>query len=584
MKKFFTMISLFIFLFTINVHAGTYGDYSLVINEDYSYNVYIDGNTSGTPLTDYPDIFSLDNKVLTLNEGTRLVYLKTDADITVTSNDKPVSLYYADYKTSSADVTIVFKNLRNIFSEGQGFIFIGSHKSAEIIDSYFASACFGLYDWDFRSDGKERLIIKNSTIDEANTISSYTGLDISDSTINTNEIIGRGDNLIVNKSDIKTSGIVANYGLNGQLVNTQVIDSNIECLNTNCFLGNGNGQNPSGILHIQNSTIKNYHIENMRTTSSNKSYTKIINSSFENINDLYTNNPIYIIDSDLTIGYINNTSNDVYNSQNGVYVENSKLNIGKFNAMGNIDINNSYIESDTLQFGTYPVNNKLVINNSYIRLNDNNGYNSLYNANSLSIHNSNFLAKTSGEKVYYISRSLSEYDGADIGIDDYLSLIDEDGSELSLIGSGIFDPNIEKYQYYTLSYNDETPSKSLKLISKANVTFKVKNGTWEDGTTDDITLTKDVWTKFTDDEIPKNMIGKTKGHWEVEPNTSDYIKNSVTYTYVFDKEGIVKGIIDELKENPKTGVFSYSLLVLTLLSGAIILYIRLRNNTLFKKY
>lgn len=582
MKKVLYSLIFVLIIFVSRASADSFGDYSIVINEDYSYNVYLGGYTSNTPTTDYPDFFDFEDGVVTLHEGARIIYLCSAADITITSNDKPVSIYYMQNNTYSGDAHFTIRNLHNdyIGDHNGGFNMIGSYMSLEVYDSYFKSAYLQFYDTRPVESGKDRLILDNVTIEEIGAVVSYNGLSISDSDLNVTDVEEWRTNMYINNSTIKTSADVANYSTTP--LETKIIDSDIQCSRDNCFMGNGNGPSNSGKLYIENSHIKNYYIENMKGTYGNESYTKIINTSFENLNNFASNCPIYISNSEFDIGRLYNSSNDVYNTNNGVFIENSKLNIQTFTAMGNISVDNSYIETNGLIFNQYPVINSLNVKDSYVRLNTDNSPSLLYGSN-VSIRNSNFFAETNVDYVFFTSRSSSDWTGANIEIDNYLKLIDKNDVELHLLGLGDLNTSNNMYNTYVLAYDgDETYSQSLKIISKANVIFKVKNGTWEDGTTDDIVVTKDVWTKLSSDEIPTGMIGDTEGSWEIEPNAEDYIKGNITYVYKFKKKGIVKGIIEELTENPKTGVFRYSFITLVLLCISILVYRRLTFNRYFK--
>ena len=138
-------------------------------------------------------------------------------------------------------------------------------------------------------------------------------------------------------------------------------------------------------------------------------------------------------------------------------------------------------------------------------------------------------------------------------------------------------------------YDNPDDLSTVLLRDRVSVTFRVENGTWEDGSDADKSLELYAFDTLSFDQIPTNMIAKDgyeNGSWDSEL-MYDELNDDYVFTYSYKKKGIVesvKGVIEELTENPQTGVFSYSFIILALLSGAIIIYIRIRNNTLFKKY
>ena len=91
---------------------------------------------------------------------------------------------------------------------------------------------------------------------------------------------------------------------------------------------------------------------------------------------------------------------------------------------------------------------------------------------------------------------------------------------------------------YTYTFTEREP-----VITDTVVTFKVINGTWADGTTDDKTVT----VKLADgkgtlgaDDVPTGMKAKAGyegGAWDVTPDTStNGITGAVTYTFCFSKK------------------------------------------------
>ena len=162
-------------------------------------------------------------------------------------------------------------------------------------------------------------------------------------------------------------------------------------------------------------------------------------------------------------------------------------------------------------------------------------------------------------------------------LDDGLYFTDKNKTRLNqLVQHYVDNSNPDyNYDYYLLSYDDNTISRSAMLVSTATITFKVKGGTWKDGTTDDIVITKNVWEKLTQEELNKILSNIKDGSWDSIPNIDDYIKGDTVYTFTVSS---VKGVT----ENPKTGRI-FNSMILVILSGIfMVFYVRLMNKSSFK--
>ena len=99
------------------------------------------------------------------------------------------------------------------------------------------------------------------------------------------------------------------------------------------------------------------------------------------------------------------------------------------------------------------------------------------------------------------------------------------------------DKVISKELTFTYTYDEKT------RISKT-VTFKVANGSWDDGTATDRTVTlnghEGDTLKLSDGQIPavgsKPADGFKEGSWDVTPSTETAITEDVTYTYTYSKK------------------------------------------------
>lgn len=94
--------------------------------------------------------------------------------------------------------------------------------------------------------------------------------------------------------------------------------------------------------------------------------------------------------------------------------------------------------------------------------------------------------------------------------------------------------------------DDKTATCAVTVVSAATpisytVTFKVANGSWDDGTTADKSVTLDGnegdTLKLSADQIPavgtKPNDGYKAGSWDVTPSTDTAISSNVTYTYTY---------------------------------------------------
>ena len=216
------------------------------------------------------------------------------------------------------------------------------------------------------------------------------------------------------------------------------------------------------------------------------------------------------------------------------------------------EINNSYIKVD----GRSEFRVESVMNNSYFKVMQNDDYYALSLEKGLTVHNSYVYLESPNYNVINI------YSNSYLRVDDGIVITDKDKVEIHQQGSTFF-------------YSNNEPSHSLMFSSKATITFKVKNGTWKDGTTDDIVITKNVWEKLTEEELDKILNNILDGTWDTIPNTEDYIKGDTVYTFNVSK---VKGI----DENPKTGLINYSLLIMLLLVISSYIYTKVYKKTYFK--
>ena len=165
---------------------------------------------------------------------------------------------------------------------------------------------------------------------------------------------------------------------------------------------------------------------------------------------------------------------------------------------------------------------------------------------------------------------------------------------------------ITKSITYTYSYEN--------VLSYVDVTFKIQNGTWSDGTTNDKIVEIELYDgkgTLTDDDVPTNMIaefGFVNGKWDVTPNTNENgITKSITYTYSFEeniygegeeapeedidgKENVIKPEETPIKPedividtNPKTSDNVGIYFISSILSLFVLMLISLKNKKMINE-
>ena len=119
--------------------------------------------------------------------------------------------------------------------------------------------------------------------------------------------------------------------------------------------------------------------------------------------------------------------------------------------------------------------------------------------------------------------------GKNLILDDDIVVTNKDKVLLNLKS----EPNIK---YFT--YEDGISSESIMFSSLINITYKIENGTWEDGLVEDKVLKKVIWTSLDEDEVPKNMKpnkGYKNGSWDKEIIYDD-LNEDYVYVYRFIRE------------------------------------------------
>lgn len=410
--------------------------------------------------------------------------------------------------------------------------------------------------------------IKNSSIERGEGVekadfeifdSNYDAT-IEDATITVNDFrhyVSSGSNYFIKKDYINNSTINVDsmYGFSAIMENSTI--------NTNKL--------SSGYIDAKDSTI-NISVENSNTNDLNLEFLKLDNSKINNPGggQLYTSN---MNETDYSIKLINNsylelTGNASSIGSNGMYIENSTFKsntemiwtniantISPFEENnGTVTVKNSNFEANNLV-----ARNDLKVTNSNIKLKSlklerNDSYNiggNLYLDNSkMYIDNDDRL----GVEIYdlYFNKS---YLLSKASENAWLSTIDITTHNLAGINETQsvmpMDTNSSDYSFYD---NGEI-SKYVEIKTPLKVTFKIKNGTWKDGSKEDKIIETYYFGSIKDVDIPKEMVaaaGYESGSWDKEIVYND-LNEEYVYTYTFKtKEEKKKEEEDDKEDEPAT--------------------------------
>ena len=457
----------------------------------------------------------------------------------VTDNYNPVSSYPSDLFTLSNGVLTLNPNYLYDDVQSKVKLTITTDNKEVHLNRLLVNSIY-------TADGAI-ITIKDANLVVGGYIHPEAGIEIYDSTIDCYAINNEDDHpsdgiRIENSNIVFHAGIYTEGDDNSIIIRNSTIDGS----------GSGYIEVQLGPRHskgtfIENSTIKN--VDRVSYTSSSSLGKLFIKDSYIETNVLNGDTGIAIDNSTIIV------DNEIkaYNHNGADVSVNNSYVTGKTIRAFNIDIKDSYvfIESETNSYSDTFITayDSMTINNSNVLFND--------------LRRDGYVYWNSGLPNIVMKNN-------DI-------ITDIEGNPLH-IATKLYTKLENPTDYYLFRRNDESISNSLKVTSRAKVKFSIKGGVWSDGTSEDKVITKDVWTKLTSDEIPrgmKNTTGSRDGYWEIEPNTEDFIKGDITYTYIFRE---VKGV----SENPKTGVFRNTILILLLTPAVGVLYIILMKKELFK--
>ena len=612
MKKLFTTIIVLLLTLSVNVYAE---DYNILVDENNNFTLK---DSSNNPVTDN-SIAKYENSVLTLGENTTFNEIKSKHDLTITSNNKEVSIKNLTTKEGNTylpvnvninklkvkdDDTYIFQidvggnlviNNSNTNSkydtEVKGFISIENSnvkttksinsrssdndgygiiiKSSEITsDSQVRPANGGSYFKDSKLDvkyvysmghfvvdnceintsyftenktGEYNFLIKNSTIKDDgqfyilvtgidNTISienstiecgsffgvsryNYAGdipakLHIDNSNITVkNDMRNDGEYILIENSDLTVGGIsgykktiIKNSKINTK--NNWIHSDKAEIYNSELSLDSWMQVKK---LIVENSTIRADYFYFEKDTSTTEEYDTIIKNS------------------KITTDKHRNT---IYN----ILIDNSEFNILKgINVKGNIKFTNStgQINEETT------IKDNLILEDSILKLkNEQEDKTALFVGNDLNIKNSNIVIdNNSTGKVAAIVKNNVVLDDKIVPIDDSKTILKT--KELTKQELVELLPSYESViedgtNAKIFTYSDDNFSKYVQLATTKTINFRVKNGTWLDGTKDDIKLDYLYGEKIEVDSLPeevKKLLTSKMGEWSVDLNNIDPTKD-----------------------------------------------------------
>ncbi len=571
MKKLLLSLVLLIVSITyINVYALNDGYYLIVDGT----NITVKDDFSSEPISDYSNIVSVEDGKVVLHENVQIEQIEVKGDTILTSKNKQVYInrIYNSYSISTYPSLTIEDTLITSYDMPDRYSRVTIDRVSQLVLKNTTIENIAIL-----TTSKNGFYMYNSHIndnsDSKTQFNIYGDIEIKDSSIKSSSMDDEDSNITIENSTIITEGNIYTEGNSSSIY---IRNSYIKGTGSNPCLQVQLGPRDSHGLYIENSTIEmanvslmaypNNHDENILMIKNSNIITKILLAYTKIIVDNST------IDA-TSIAY-NSTANDEY--QGGIELKNSIVHSeNQINSNGYFKMYNSKVDSEGPFNADY-----FDINKSYFKIIYGDAE---YPPNRLFTYKKGFKAHDS---YFYIESDNVEdlFYGLETApvIDDGLYFLDKNKKKLKVNKEHYHDENtfydyVYDYDYYTLLYDNNTKSNSAYLSSKKTITFKIQGGTWADGTTDDIVITKDIWTKLTTDEIPTGMLGNGEGYWKVIPSTEDYIKDDLEFVYVFGK---VKG--EEEVTNPKTGVFTYTSFIIALLLISNYIYSKYKHKTHYK--
>ena len=615
MKKIFTIVIVLLLTVTVNVYAE---DYNILVDENNNFTLK---DSSNNPVTDN-SIAKYENNTLTLGENTTFNEIKTKHDLTITSNNKEVSIKNLTTKEGNTylPVNVNINKLKVKDDETYyfqidvgGYLTINnsetnSQKDTEVkgyidIKDSRIKNIKSINSRDSNDDGYG-LIITNSEITSDNQIRPANGGSyLKDSMLNVKYIYSMG-NFIIDNCEINTSYLTLNrsgeYKVDiknstihdsGQLyLNATGLDNIMTIENSTIECTSISGESPYNVagnipasLELKDSTIviKNglsmggelLSIDNTDLTMGYLTYdgkTTIIKKSKINVTTNYVRSNIMEItdskvfiknyiqgkkltieNSDVELEFLYGNSNPDQDIEYNAVITNSKTVVHSF-LSGPSDSNFLFKNSDisfekgVRQIGKMKlvnstgqmnegvtINKDLILEDSILKLkNEEEDKTALFVENDLKIKNSNIIIDNNTiDKVAAIVKNNVVLDDRIVPIDDSKTIlkVKELTKEEIIALMPNYDSQIaDNTNVKIFTYNDDSYSKYVQLATTKTISFRVKNGTWLDGTTDDIKLDYLYGEKIDVENLPeevKKLLTSKMGEWSVDLYNLDPTKD-----------------------------------------------------------
>ena len=263
---------------------------------------------------------------------------------------------------------------------------------------------------------------------------------------------------------------------------------------------------------------------------------KAVNSSIEFAGKVYTYNT-YIENSDAKFKILSFDAYDstgVYTNKYNFYAKNSTVTTDDLETYGNITLDNTKMTSSKILIQDNDRNGvpdgDLILRKSKLYVNNTADNSTGVTINDLTFENSHLIAKGTtnawDSKVDITIHNL-------VGINENEIIMD-------------MNPNGNNYSFYD---NGEI-SKYVEIRTPLKVTFKVVNGTWSNGSTDDIDVDSYMFGTLKNTDVPTNMKandGYKSGSWDKTISYNE-LEDEVTYTYTFVQDDAPE---DTPAEDPK---------------------------------
>ncbi|MBR1937146.1 MAG: hypothetical protein IJ842_05580 [Bacilli bacterium] len=580
MKKLFSAIIVLLLTLSVNVYAE---DYNILVDENNNFTLK---DSSNNQVTDN-SIAKYENSVLTLGENTTFNEIKTKHDLTITSNDKEVSIKTLttkegnNYISSNINLNkLKVKNDTNYYFKvdvGGNLIILESDISFNTgweIKGYLELKSSSLkkesesnctiYTNNRNSEGYAVKIIKsnvkiiNTDIYEILLDNNPSGLYIDNSKIeiddmysngklfiNDSEIIAKyickqqagADPVTIKNSKIYSRGQIASHSASDEQIfiieNSEIESGEIYGSKAGILITNSSIKSTSNIFCGKNLTIKKSNLElKQGIWNSTETGILIIEDSVLNTQDgIIAGKQQAPVDTDIAIIKNSNITTDRINDFYGkaTFINTTFEMKNGIYSSGEVSFNNC---SGTIYGNVSAFKKNLNIKETMITFEKKeSNYPAATFEEDLVINNSNviFNHKVNNYPILLLGSLI---------LDDRIVPIDEEKTVLKT--RKMTQEEKDNYTFpfgfpkdtekpiKVFAYENDTFSDYAKLATLKTISFRVKNGTWLDGTKDDIKLDYLYGEKIEVDSLPeevKKLLTSKMGEWSVDLNNLDPTKD-----------------------------------------------------------